>query len=74
MPKIAVLVEDPDGSRLLASESEREVALMTESVIDGIAPSALPVPIWVHCADTTVLTRLTSYFAGVQDELVADVP
>ena len=42
---------------------------MAESVINGIAPAALPVPVWIHCANAAIFRRLTDYLAGVQDEL-----
>ena len=54
--------------RLLAAASEREVALMAESVIAGIATVSLPVPVWVHCPDRAILLRLTEYLTDFQSE------
>lgn len=70
MARIAILISAPTGARLLASVSEREAALMAESVINAIAPAALPVPIWIRCANAGVSQRLIDYLAGVQDDLI----
>lgn len=72
MAKIAVLIVAPTGSRLLATTCEREAALMAESVLAGIVAEALPVPVWVHCADAAVGARLAAYLSAVQDDLTRD--
>jgi hypothetical protein len=74
MARIAIQISAPKGARLLASASEREAALMAESVINGIALAALPVPVWIHCANAGIRRRLTGYLAGVQGELASGCP
>lgn len=74
MTKITVLILAPATSRLLASTCEREIALKAESVLDSIAMSALPVPVWIHCTDAAIRGRLADYLSGLQDELALGAP
>ena len=53
---------------------EREIALMAESVLTGIATDALPVPVWMHCTDRAGRSRLADYLSAMQDELAIGAP
>lgn len=70
MASIAILIDTPQGARLLAASSAREAALKAESVITTIARTALPVLVSVECASPDMAERLLNYLADVQMELV----
>ena len=74
MTKIAVLILDPAASRLLTAICEREIALKAELVFGGIPAAALPVPLWIHCADAAIREWLAAYLSAVQDELSIGAP
>ena len=68
MASIAILIDTPQGVRLLAASSAREAALKAESVIATIAQTALPVTVAVECANPDMADRLMNYLADVQME------
>ena len=74
MVTIAVMIGTPTGTCLLAASCERDAAAMTEEALLALAPDALPVPIWVQCADDGARGRLGQYLADLQNELVAVRP
>ena len=69
MVTITVMISTLAGLRLLAASSERNAALMAERTILSMRSGALPMPVWVQCANAAVTGRLTSYLAGLQHEL-----
>ncbi|WP_447666672.1 hypothetical protein [Methylobacterium sp. A54F] len=71
--RIAILIGTPKGTRLMAASSERSAALMVEAALFGIAPEALPVPLWVQCEDEGLAERLTAYLNTLQAD-IASVP
>ena len=72
MTSIAILIETPEGVRFLVAGTPREAALKAESVIAAVAQTALPVPVWVAGASSSVADRLMSYLADVQMERVLE--
>jgi hypothetical protein len=70
MASIAILIETPQGARLVAASSAREAALMAESVIAAVPRADLPVPVTVDCASPGMADRLVNYMADVQLELM----
>lgn len=70
MVSIAILIGTPAGTRLMAASSERSAALMAEALLITLKRDALPAPLWVQCADTGIVERLTSYLADLQGDLV----
>ena len=70
MTNIAIQIDTPQGTRLLAASSAREAALMAESVLAMVAQADLPVPVAVACTDTNLANRLLNYLADVQMESV----
>ncbi|WP_336487798.1 hypothetical protein [Methylobacterium nigriterrae] len=70
MASIAIMIGTLQGTRLLAFSSEREAAIMTETILRKLDPLTLPVPFWVQCRDRAVGQRLTDYLAEVQAELL----
>ena len=70
MANIAIQIDTPQGTRLLAASSVREAALMAESVLATVAQTDLPVPVAVGCIDTDAADRLLNYLADVQMERV----
>lgn len=70
MVSIAILIGTPNGTRLLAAASERSAALMAEALLFSLARRALPAPLWVQCADTGIVERLTAYLTELQADLV----
>ncbi|MCJ2087148.1 hypothetical protein MKK88_14305 [Methylobacterium sp. E-005] len=68
MANIAIQIDTPQGTRLLAASSIREAALMAESVLTTVAQTDLPVPVAVACTDTDSADRLLNYLADVQME------
>ena len=74
MASIAILIDTPQGARLLAASSAREAALKAESVIATIAQIALPVSVSVQCANPNMADRLMVYLADVQMERLLAEP
>ena len=74
MVTIAIMIGTPTGTCLLAASSERDAAVMTEEAVLALPPGALPVPIWIQCADEHARHRLGRYLADWQNELVAVRP
>lgn len=70
MASIAILIDTPQGARLLAAYSAREAALKAESVIATVARADLPVAVSVECANSDMADRLMNYLADVQMERV----
>ena len=70
MASIAILIATPKGQRLIAAYSEREAALMAESIVRQLGPDALPAPFWVQCADPAITRRLMAYLSDLQAELI----
>ncbi|MCJ2008245.1 hypothetical protein MKK70_11795 [Methylobacterium sp. E-041] len=70
MTSIAIMIGTPTGSKLLAAASERQAALSAERIILRCPRAALPVPLWVQCADPAISARLTTYLGGLQAELI----
>ena len=68
MASIAILIDTPQGARLLAAYSAREAALKAESVIATIARACLPVPVSVECTSPDMADCLMNYLADVQME------
>jgi hypothetical protein len=74
MASIAILIDTPQGPRLVAASSAREAALKAESVIATVARTCLPVAVSVECANPDMADRLMSYLADVQMErMLAEV-
>lgn len=69
---IAILIGTPAGARLLAASSEREAASSAEAFLLRLPSRALPVPLWVQCADTGIGSRLTAYLGDWQAERVRE--
>ncbi len=74
MVTIAVMIGLPHGTRLLGASNERDAALRAEEHLLSVAPSQLPVPIWVQSADEGVRARVSAYLAGLQSELAQPRP
>jgi hypothetical protein len=70
MASIAILIETPQGARLVAASSAREAALKAESVIAAVPRADLPIPVSVECASPGMADRLMNYLADVQLELM----
>jgi hypothetical protein len=70
MVSIAILIGTPDGTRLMAASTERSAALMAEALLITLERKALPAPLWIQCADTGTVERLTSYLTDLQADLV----
>jgi hypothetical protein len=70
MASIAIMIATPQGRRLLATSTEREAALATESVLRRLPATALPAAVWVQCADPDITRRLTAYLGEMQAEMV----
>ena len=68
MTSIAILIDTPQGARLLGASSAREAALKAESVIATVGRTSLPVPISVECTNHDMADRLMNYLADVQME------
>ena len=68
MASIAIMIDTPQGARLLAASSAREAALKAESVIATVARTSLPVPVSVECTNPNMADRLMNYLADVQME------
>ena len=65
------MIGAPKGRRLLVLPSERDAALAAEKFLRRLPAIALPVPIWVQCADPSATRRLTDYLVELQAELVS---
>lgn len=70
MTNIAIQIDTPQGTRLLAAFSAREATLMAESVLAMVAQADLPISVAIACTDTDLADRLLNYLADVQMERV----
>ncbi|KQT07844.1 hypothetical protein ASG40_13130 [Methylobacterium sp. Leaf399] len=70
MANIAIMIGTPGGTRLMAASSERSAALMAEALLVTLGRDALPAPLWVQCADTGIVSRLTAYLGDLQADIL----
>jgi hypothetical protein len=72
MTSIAILLGTPGGPCVMAAASERDAARFAEEALLRIDPAALPIPVWIQCADRGVADRLRGYLAEFQAEMAAE--
>ena len=55
--------------RTVTSPSEREAALMAESILRQFTGNVMSVGYWVDCSDTGAMQRIAHYLDGLAAEL-----
>ena len=64
-----VTIVAPDAVRTVSAATEREVALMAESVLRQHEGETLAVGFWVDCNDAEVGRRIAAYLTDLAFEL-----